>query len=257
MTGYDFTSLSPLDFELLVADLLRAQFGVFFESFVPGPDKGFDLRYASSETTIVQCKHYARTGLSGLKRELKKELKSWSEIVAPERYIVATSVSLYPQSKASIVSIIEPILPLVEQDVIGREDLNSLLRNHPEVELAHFKLWITSTAIMQRLQQNGIWIRSEDLLESIEARMKFYVSNANFPQVLSALDASGVCIISGDPGVGKSLLAEMALLSHSGQEWQVVQISETCAKATMHGTEMCHRYSTMTTFLDTPPSLKR
>ena len=40
MSRYDFQTLSPLDFEELVRDLLQAEFGLLFESFGPGRDLG-------------------------------------------------------------------------------------------------------------------------------------------------------------------------------------------------------------------------
>ncbi len=226
MADYDFTSLSPLDFEILTADLLGAHAELTFESFGPGPDRGIDLRYAVDGSTIVQCKHFARTGRDGLLAALKKEAKKWSETQTPQRYIIATSVSMSPAFKDKIVEVMSPVLPLTQSDILGKEDLNALLREHPQIELTHFKLWIASTAVMSRLMHSGIWARSESLLESIEARDKYYVKNKNYAQVLQTLAATGLCVVSGDPGVGKSFLAEMALLSHSAKQWQVVRVSE-------------------------------
>lgn len=37
---YDFRTLSPIDFELLVRDLLQAEFSITMESFGPGKDGG-------------------------------------------------------------------------------------------------------------------------------------------------------------------------------------------------------------------------
>jgi hypothetical protein len=46
VSHYDFQTLSPLDFEELVRDLLQAEFGLLFESFGPGSDLGIDFRSA-------------------------------------------------------------------------------------------------------------------------------------------------------------------------------------------------------------------
>jgi Restriction endonuclease len=58
---YDFSSLSPLDFEELVRDLLQVELGLRFESFGPGPDRGIDFRCAVGDGLIVQAKHYGRS----------------------------------------------------------------------------------------------------------------------------------------------------------------------------------------------------
>jgi hypothetical protein len=74
MPQYDFHQLSPYDLEILARDLLQAHWGGTLESFKSGRDKGIDLRYAlGSNRTIVQVKHYLRTGLKGLLRDLKLE----------------------------------------------------------------------------------------------------------------------------------------------------------------------------------------
>jgi hypothetical protein len=57
---YDFTTLSPDDFENLVADLLSREWGRRLESFKPGKDRGIDLR-----NTRVLCKsNHTRQKLS-------------------------------------------------------------------------------------------------------------------------------------------------------------------------------------------------
>jgi len=66
MPTYDFHSLSSLDFEDLVRDLLQAEWGIRLESFKTGRDSGIDLRYTKNkkENTIIQCKHFVGSGQS-------------------------------------------------------------------------------------------------------------------------------------------------------------------------------------------------
>ena len=49
---YDFRTLSPLDFEELVRDLLQAEFGLLFESFGPVRDWGIDFRFAHASVAF-------------------------------------------------------------------------------------------------------------------------------------------------------------------------------------------------------------
>jgi len=42
MTEYDFTSLSPAEFEKLTRDLLQKELKIHLESFKAGKDKGID-----------------------------------------------------------------------------------------------------------------------------------------------------------------------------------------------------------------------
>jgi hypothetical protein len=66
---YDFHTLSPIDFEQLVRDLLNAKLGIELKAFGHGPDGGVDLRsLANGKKTVVQCKHYAGSTFSHLKQ---------------------------------------------------------------------------------------------------------------------------------------------------------------------------------------------
>lgn len=226
LTDYDFSALSPPDFEVLVADLLEAEENLRFEKFGPGRDHGIDLRCASQGTVIVQCKHYLRSGRHGLLRAVSEESEKWQGATDVSRYILASSVSLSVGFKDKLYRHLRPNLPVDLGDILGLEDLNRLLAKHPEVEKRNLKLWLSSTAVLERLINSGLWVRSEDLLESIEARARFYVSTRRYASVLKRLEDTNVCVISGGPGVGKSLLAEMTLLNHWHSGWQVVQVSE-------------------------------
>jgi HJR/Mrr/RecB family endonuclease len=73
MPSYDFSTLSPSDFEILSRDLLQRHFRLNFESFRTGRDRGIDLRYSrpkGGDLWIVQAKHYIRSGFSKLKAVL-------------------------------------------------------------------------------------------------------------------------------------------------------------------------------------------
>jgi hypothetical protein len=96
MLRYDFTSLSSQDFEELVRDLLQAEWKVALEAFKSGRDKGIDLRYSPAHggRTIIQCKHYVRSGFNKLLADLTMGERPKIELLRPARYVVATSVAL-------------------------------------------------------------------------------------------------------------------------------------------------------------------
>jgi hypothetical protein len=57
--SYNFSNLSPADFEDLVRDLVGQELGIRFESFGAGSDGGVDGRHATGEkSTVLQAKHY-------------------------------------------------------------------------------------------------------------------------------------------------------------------------------------------------------
>jgi hypothetical protein len=121
---YDFRTLSPIDFEELVRDLLQAELRIFIESFGPGRDQGIDFRFAvGNGAAIVQAKHYADTGFPGLLAVAKKE-NTKVKALNPSRYIFATSLPLTVQQKSRIRQAM-PDSPLSEQDIMGKSDLNN------------------------------------------------------------------------------------------------------------------------------------
>lgn len=148
MSEYDFRSLSGYDFQLLARDLLQAEQGVRLESFSVGPDSGIDFRYEDTDTRlVVQCKHYADSGFKVLASVLRRKERPKIDALAPTRYILATSVSLTPGRKNQLKDILRPHC-LKLQDIYGREDLNNLLADNPDIERRHFKLWLTSAAVL-------------------------------------------------------------------------------------------------------------
>ena len=154
MPEYDFHQLSSHDLELLTRDLLQAEWGVTIENFKKGRDGGIDLRYAAADgNTIVQCKHFVGTGYAGLLRELRAEVKK-VDLLKPDRYVVVTSVALSPDNKTEILRVFQPWIRTAD-GVIGADGLNNLLGLHPEVEKAHFKLWLASRAVLDRVLKNA------------------------------------------------------------------------------------------------------
>lgn len=223
MADYDFHQLSPYDLELLARDLLQAEWGVRLESFKSGRDGGIDLRFAQHHNrTIIQVKHYVRTGLSGLLRELAKEAEKVQRL-APTRYVVVTSVPLSAQNKDTIVNTIGTKF-LAPEDVLGQEDLNNLLGRHPEVEKRHFKLWLASHAVLERVLRNEVATQSEFKARKIYKQACRYVQGEAYPESAAMLHKEGVVVIAGPPGVGKSTLADLLLYEHLELGYQVVVI---------------------------------
>lgn len=147
---YDFSSLSPADFEDLTRDLLGRELGIRFEAFPDGPDDGMDGRHAAADgNVILQAKHYYRSGFAKLKAKMKSERAS-IDALQPKRYILATSAALTPANKTQLGEVIGPAL-ISPGDLFGPQDLEALLRKYPDIETAHPKLWQQSSAVLKNL----------------------------------------------------------------------------------------------------------
>lgn len=227
---YDFTSLSPHDFEILMRDLLSAEYSTRFEAFTYGPDGGVDLRaHIDDKKIIVQCKHYARSKFADLKRAVSNEaIKMRSD--KPDRYLLVTTQDLTRHQKDALFVELGG-LAKEPSDILARSDVNYLLSVHTNIEKNHFKLWLASSSVLQRIISTGVWERSEALMETVQNRVRLYVANSSYARAQSMLASVHVVAITGAPGVGKSMLSDMLLLAHWEEGWQVVVIHNDIAEA--------------------------
>ncbi|GAA4203261.1 hypothetical protein GCM10022289_19230 [Pedobacter jeongneungensis] len=207
MPDYSFLNLSPAEFEVLTRDLLQKELGLHLESFTSGRDGGIDLRHSRSRKreVIVQCKRY--TGFASLKANLEQEVEKVKKL-KPERYIICTSVGLTPGQKNQLLTLFNPFI-LAPGDIFGRDDLNNLLSKFPEVERSHFKLWLSSTEILQRILHSKIYNQSAFEEEKIKETVRLFVSNDSFGDGLKLIERHRYLLISGSPGIGKTTLARV------------------------------------------------
>ena len=206
MSNYTFQNLSGAEFELLARDLLQEELGIFIESFTTGRDGGIDLRFSKDKNnTIVQCKRY--TKLSDLKTKLKSEKDNLQEL-SPDRYILFTSVGLTPLNKEEIQEIFKPF-EIPSTDILGRDDINALLSRYEKVEKRHHKLWLSSTHILDRIQNSKTYNQTTFEEDIIKKNIKLYVQNDSYTEALDILSKERFVMISGIPGIGKSTLARI------------------------------------------------
>ncbi|AFM19021.1 hypothetical protein Mycch_4310 [Mycolicibacterium chubuense NBB4] len=223
MNTYDFHTLSPIDFELLVRDLLKEHLGVRLKAFGHGPDGGIDLKSSDNgKITIAQCKHYRGSSFSALKSAAAAE-KSKMDELNPDYYYFVTSQLLSLTQQQTLVDILTPHLTDTAQ-IYSQLDLNDLITEFPNVEINHFKLWMASSTILKEIVNSGIWNRSKALLEEIQDRVRLYVSTSSYQKATQMLADKQVCVISGAPGVGKTMLADMLALAQWQDGWKVVEL---------------------------------
>lgn len=222
MPDYDFQTLSPADFEDLTRDLVQRRDGLQLESFKAGRDGGIDFRAArSADQTVLQCKHYARSGYPALLHALKSEKPKLAKLRTPvTRYMVATSVALSPANKDEIAAIFGPIL--TTGDILGCDDLNGLLGQHGDIETQHFKLWLSSTAVLQRVLHNAEESQSNFEVHRVQKLIKRVVRTRAYPRARDKLARDRLVVIAGPPGVGKSTLADILLYDHVHQGYKAI-----------------------------------
>ena len=227
MSEYTFSTLNDKDFEILVRDLLSKELNIEFQHFKSGKDNGIDLRYSTSydNEIIVQAKHYLKSGYKQLIRDFKnRELKKVIQL-KPKRYIVAISTELSPQQAEEIKEIFKPYIKSVN-DIFWNQRLNSLLRKFEEVERQHFKLWFSSTNVLQTILNNSSHLKSKYLSTEIEQKVSLYVKTKFHKSALEILKKQKVLLITGAPGVGKTTLAQMIVFDFIKNQFQHLVIED-------------------------------
>lgn len=231
MTDYDFKSLDDKEFEALSADLLGTLEGIRFERFKRGKDRGVDGRYftANGDEVILQCKHWANTRTSTLISRLHTEELPKVMRLHPKRYMLSVSNSLSRTDKDAITHALHPYIAS-PRDIFGKEDLNDLLAAHENIERRHYKLWFTSARVLSHILNKPIFDRSAFSLEEIVGRVQRYVVTAHHARALSLLESRHTVIITGEPGAGKTTLAEHLSLHYAANGFQFFKIAENIAE---------------------------
>ncbi|WP_022658801.1 hypothetical protein [Desulfovibrio desulfuricans] len=214
MNQYDFSNLNPNEFQTLANDLLSRLFNTHIEMFKLGKDMGIDGRFFCYEEDlpiIIQSKHYATSGFSKLLSDLiKVELPKIFKIPI-KKYILVTSVPLSPYEKEKIQNGFSPFIKK-STDIFGKDDINSLLRRFPDVEKNYNKLWIpSSTALIHFLNTKNTNISQHFISEAKRKSADYVKTNTHF-QAKEKITENNVLVITGDPGVGKTTLAEQLCL---------------------------------------------
>ena len=230
----DLGQLSDYDFEQVVADVLGAEWQVRVEYFPRGRDSGVDLRVLgptheplnlpSQSELVVQCKHMPGAGMTQLRRLLRNEFakKIFHEAY---RYVLVTSARLTRANKREIVAISNG--KIFESDILGRDDVDALLRRHPDVVQANMKLWLASGTALQAFLNQVEHLRSSALQAELEKLRPRFVQTSVVTAAQQVLSRFGVCILAGAPGVGKTTTAKILLLRYLSEGWQpVVAISD-------------------------------
>jgi hypothetical protein len=233
---YNFAKLSPADFEELVHDLLEAEWGIALESFKSGRDCGIDLRHIALDggATVVQCKRYIDTKFPDLRSHMKIKEMPKIRSLSPQRYVLVTALPLLEEQKEKLFQDLQPFVRRRE-DIIGGTEVQDLIRRHKKVEIAHYKLWLTSTAVLQEVLRQVVLApelrKAEFLVDGIQKSLPLYVQGPAYQQAQDILQDQRVLIISGLPGIGKSTLAEMLVYAHMANGYTPFKVENHISEA--------------------------
>jgi len=231
---YDFSKLNDREFETLAASVIEREVEKKVEIFKSGRDGGVDGRFWIGEAKegIIQCKHYLETSYPQLISKLKAEELDKVKKLNPGRYIFVTSKKLSRINKQEIKDIFQPYIH-TEGDVWGIEDLNAFLskRENQDIVERNYKLWITSTTVLDFLYNNAIKGRSQSTILEIKEKTHKYVLTVNHDKGLKILEENNVVILTGEPGIGKTTLADNLAVHYMAKGYEFCDIEENISEA--------------------------
>lgn len=222
---FTFENLSDYEFEDLCRDVLSVRLNMKMYVFPCGRDGGIDLCDDIEKSKVVaQIKHYSdyKNLLSALKGEKEKVKK-----LAPERYIVCTSLPLSRTRRQEIFALFAPYMQTAD-DVIDGIEIDAFLaeKSHMDIVNRHYKLWLTSSVVLGLMQNRDVFLDCEELLERIKGKMSLYVCTQSFYEAKKVLEKFGVVLLIGAPGIGKSTISEMLILDCVREEYAIRYSSE-------------------------------
>ncbi|MFJ9704754.1 restriction endonuclease [Streptomyces sp. NPDC101234] len=226
MDSFELGRLTDHDFEVVCRDLFSEILGIPLEIFPRGRDRGIDLRHTDSAgTTVVQCKHWPRAAQKTLIGRLIKDELPKVRALAPSRYIVATTVGLTVDGKEELHSAFGPYV-CGTGDLYGMDEIVAELLRRPGLVRRHFRLWLSSTAVLQTVLNQNQYLRSLWLRKRLPSVADTFVPHEGFERAQELLDTQRVCVIAGIPGVGKTTVALMLAAWLMGNGYEVHEITQ-------------------------------
>ncbi|MCQ4936733.1 restriction endonuclease [Anaerotignum propionicum] len=218
----NYGNLNDVEFEYLCQDIMSKKLGVPMRRFASGKDGGIDLADSThNPKIIVQVKHYIKTDINGLIRSLQKEIDKVKKIKSIQYYICCSK----ELSAKKINEIYTIFLDYMDSDksVITINEIDEFLTDKENIDVLrkHYKLWISSTNILQDLNNNDIFIDCESLLSSSSKDEKYFVQTDAYNQALRCLSKYKTLFLIGDPGVGKTVTSKMLILYYAAKGYRV------------------------------------
>jgi len=219
---YNYSNLNDVEFEALCKDVMGKKLSTNLRLFAKGRDGGIDLTNNTvTHDIIIQVKHYIGSTFSNLRTTLKNEIKNvykWK----PNQYYVCCSMQLTDANINEIYNMFADFMDS-DQNIISLREIDEFLQLPENVDVVrkHYKLWLYASNILNEIFNQNIFIDCEALFNDIEEDSKYIVQTEIYNQCAEYLDKNGLLMITGGPGVGKTITSKMLILYFAVQGYRV------------------------------------
>ena len=219
---YNYFNLNDVEFENLCKDIIERMLSINLRRFSKGRDGGIDLTdNILKHYTIVQIKHYIRSSFSNLRTSLKHEIanvEKWN----PTKYLICCGLELTHDNIREIYNIFSDYMES-DKNIITLLEIDDFLQKSENSDIVrkHYKLWLHATGILNQIQNQNIFIDCESLLSDIEEESKYFVQTEVYNLCLDCLNKHRMIMITGHPGVGKTLTSKMLVLYFASNNYSV------------------------------------
>ena len=217
--NYDFSVLGDIEFEQLVNKLLGKNKRVV-EQYAEGRDNGIDgLVREIPDDAHIQAKHYIKSGFNRLKNKIEKEELPKIQKKNTSFYVLATSLNL-SQCQAETLRV---LIKTVAQDavVLGSVSIGCLLDNDSATLKSTVKLWAANAEIVRAVLNPANMNCFYELQNRWEDLNNVFVETPDVKNVVDSLEKNHVAVIAGEPGVGKTTLAEYICLLYYKEGYDI------------------------------------
>ena len=219
---FNYFNFNDVEFENLCQDVMERMLSVKLRRFSKGRDGGIDLTDSVPRyNIIVQAKHYIRSTFSNLRTSLSNE-KSNVEKWNPNKYYVCCGMELTASNISEVYSMFSDYMES-DRNIVTLKEIDELLQNpeNSDIVRKHYKLWLYASEILNQIYNRNIFIDCESLLSEIGEESKYFVQTDVYNQCLDCLDKHKMIMITGQPGVGKTITSKMLALYYATQGYAV------------------------------------
>lgn len=221
---YDFSKINDEEYEELFKDILKSTTGENFRTFAKGRDGGIDVISTNAKNRIIgQAKHYVKTPMTQLLKDLQNKEKPKVTRLNPDRYIVAFSQEITSQAYEKILEIFSPFLK-DGNDIYDLKRMKEILDKNEKLINKWYKLWLPSKEIIDKILKNSENAITSFYKEKIDKEVQLFIETKYYKEAIKTLEKENVIIIHGNPGTGKTTLANILVYQFLARDYKLKYI---------------------------------